>query len=160
MEASNWDMLRLVARRAGMDHWKAGNTPALRRNSRHRREPLHEDMQFCKLNADYLAGYIHKLLLVMCMTQCFALQPSKNSPHTQIPIQSAPPCFGSQSSLGSSTHFSPLGQGMAPNPPQAAGLTQIPEQSAPPFLGLQLSFGLSTQFRPGGQGNAAIPPHC
>src|SRR6185295_2713675 len=36
----------------------------------------------------------------------------------QMPPQSAPPALGSQSSLGSSAHLPPPGQGVPANPPQ------------------------------------------
>jgi hypothetical protein len=66
---------------------------------------------------------------------------------TQMPPQSAPPFFGSQSSFGLSTQVCPSGQGIPAIPPQNAGsgaVTQMPPQSAPPFCGSQSSFGLST----------------
>ena len=102
---------------------------------------------------------------------------------TQTPMQSAPPCFGSQSSLGSSTQTSPgPSQGVPGNPPQGApvGLgpvcwevgtgerflierlgTQMPGQSAPPCFGSQPSFGLSMQTSPApSHGVPRKPPHA
>jgi hypothetical protein len=104
----------------------------------------------------------------------------------QMPPQSAPPFAGSQSSLGSSTHFPPPGQGVPRKPPQVwvgggwsgtqaqtcgdeskwdpstqrtfSTQTQMPPQSAPPFAGSQLSLGSSTHVPPPGQGMPAMPP--
>src|SRR4051794_38768440 len=47
------------------------------------------------------------------------LRQSTVSTQAQMPPQSAPPLRGSQSSLGSSTHLPPPGQGMPAIPPQA-----------------------------------------
>lgn len=107
---------------------------------------------------------------------------------TQIPEQSAPPCSGSQSSLGSSMQTSSTpSQGVPRKPPHGAPVgfvfgpvfaegilgeraatgdgrvgsrkTQTPEQSLPPFFGSQLSLGLSTQVWPAsGHGNPPMPP--
>ena len=44
--------------------------------------------------------------------------------HTQIPMQSAPPFLGSQSSPGRSTHFMSVGHRKPAKPPHC--LTQIP----------------------------------
>lgn len=72
-------------------------------------------------------------------------------PPTQILMQSDPPFFGSQSSLGSSMHFwSSLGHLIPAMPPHGGPVgrgreTQIPGQSAPPCFGSQSSLGLSTQ---------------
>lgn len=105
---------------------------------------------------------------------------------THTPEQSAPPCIGSQSSLGSSmqTSSSPS-HGVPRKPPHGAPVgfgpvvgvgilgeramtgggnngsrkTQIPEQSRPPLFGSQLSLGLSMQVWPAsGQGNPPMPP--
>ncbi len=54
---------------------------------------------------------------------------SQPSVYTQMPPQSAPPFMGSQSSVGSSTHFLPSLQGIPANPPQKTGLTQMPGMS-------------------------------
>lgn len=102
---------------------------------------------------------------------------------TQTPMQSAPPCSGSQSSLGSSTQTSSgPSQGIPAKPPQGApvGLgsvgrevgagerflikrlgTQMPGQSAPPCFGSQSSFGLSmqTSLAPS-HGVPRKPPHA
>lgn len=105
---------------------------------------------------------------------------------THTPGQSAPPCIGSQSSLGSSMQTSSsLSHGVPRKPPHGAPVgfgpvvgvgilrerattgggnngsrkAQIPEQSRPPLFGSQLSLGLSMQVWPAsGQGNPPMPP--